>query len=139
MTVPEVVLYRRSSCPFCVSLIRGLRRAGVQFREVDIWAEPEGAAFVRAAAGGNETVPTVDIAGTVLVNPPAAVVLAHALEVGIALEPLAPPPPAGPPGGAERRRGPRTQAGAAAPVGTGEVARCAGGVWQEGRARRVGG
>jgi hypothetical protein len=37
--------------------------------EVNIWEDPAGAAVVRAAAGGNETVPTVVIGGTVLVNP----------------------------------------------------------------------
>ena len=84
--VPEVVVYRRRGCPYCRSLTLGLRRAGLPFREVDIWAEPEAAAFVRAAARGNETVPTVDIAGTVLVNPPAALVLAHALEADIPVE-----------------------------------------------------
>lgn len=79
----EVVVYRRPGCPFCISLTRGLRRAGVPFREIDIWADPDAAAFVRAAARGNETVPTVDVAGTVLVNPPAALVLAHAVEARI--------------------------------------------------------
>lgn len=35
----------------------------------DIWADPDAAATVRAAAGGNETVPTVGLAGEFLVNP----------------------------------------------------------------------
>ena len=95
-TVPdadEVVVYRRRGCPFCTSLRRELQRMGLPFREVDIWAEPDGAAFVRAAAGGDETVPTVDIAGTVLVNPSAAVVLHHAVEAGITVvSPDSPPP-----------------------------------------------
>lgn len=83
----EVVVYRRSGCPYCTSLVRGLRSQGLPFREVDIWAVPDGAAFVRAAADGNETVPTVDIAGTVLVNPPVAVVLALAVRAGISVVP----------------------------------------------------
>ena len=90
-TAPEVVVYRRRGCPFCTTLRRDLQRAGVPFREVDIWADPDGAAFVRAAADGNETVPTVDIAGTVLVNPAGAVVLAHALEAGVPIQPPEPP------------------------------------------------
>jgi hypothetical protein len=52
--------------------------------EVDIWSDPEAAAFVREHADGNETVPTVDIAGTVLVNPPAGRVVELAAAVGIA-------------------------------------------------------
>ena len=84
-------MYRRRGCPYCTSLRRGLQQAGVPYREVDIWSDRDGAAFVRAAAGGNETVPTVDIAGTVLVNPTAAVVLAYAVEAGIPIRPLEAP------------------------------------------------
>lgn len=35
----------------------------------NIWEDPEAAAVVRAAARGNETVPTVVIGGHALVNP----------------------------------------------------------------------
>lgn len=35
----------------------------------NIWEDPEAAAVVRAAARGNETVPTVVLDGEVLVNP----------------------------------------------------------------------
>lgn len=52
----------------------------------DIWADEDAAAFVRAHARGNETVPTVDVAGTVLVNPSAGEVLALAEAAGIALD-----------------------------------------------------
>jgi glutaredoxin len=48
-----------------------LRRAGVPFREVDIWNDPSAAAFVRSVADGNETVPTVTIGTVHLVNPSA--------------------------------------------------------------------
>lgn len=81
---PEVVVYWRPGCGFCSSLRRGLARAGLPTREVDIWSDPDGAAQVRAAANGNETVPTVAIAGQFLVNPPARTVVARAAEVGIA-------------------------------------------------------
>jgi glutaredoxin len=49
----------------------GLRRARVQFREVNIWNDPSAAAFVRSVANGNETVPTVSIGTVHLVNPSA--------------------------------------------------------------------
>ncbi len=80
---PRVVVYRRPGCPFCAVLRHGLRRAGLPVDEVDIWQDPAAAAFVRAHAAGTETVPTVDVAGTVLVNPSAAGVVALARTAGI--------------------------------------------------------
>ena len=80
-----IVVYRRAGCVFCASLRRQLRRAGVATVERDIWADADAAAFVRLHAGGNETVPTVDVAGTVLVNPTARQVLTVAREAGIAV------------------------------------------------------
>ena len=91
---PEVVVYWRPGCPYCVRLRRGLHRAGVPTREVDIWSDADGAAFVRHHAEGNETVPTVDVAGTVLVNPPAHRVAELAVASGV---------PVVPPGGLLRR------------------------------------
>ncbi len=63
------VVYLRPGCPFCSNLISSLDRAGVIYDEVDIWDVPEAAAFVRSVANGNETVPTVVIAGVAHVNP----------------------------------------------------------------------
>jgi glutaredoxin len=85
----RVTVYRRRGCAFCAVLRRRLRRAGLDVVERDIWEDPEAAAFVRRHAGGNETVPTVDVAGTVLVNPSADRVLALARERGLA-EPAPP-------------------------------------------------
>lgn len=53
--------------------------------ERDNWADAGAAAFVRRHAGGNETIPTVDVAGTVLVDPTARQVLTVAREAGIAV------------------------------------------------------
>lgn len=75
-TQPAVTLYWRPGCPYCSSLRRGLRRAKVETDEINIWECPEAAARVRALANGNETVPTVVIRGTHLVNPTAHEVLA---------------------------------------------------------------
>lgn len=76
---------------FCASLRRQLRRTGLATTERDIWADPDAAAFVRDHARGNETVPTVDVAGTVLVNPTARQVLAAARDAGLpAPEPARP-------------------------------------------------
>jgi mycoredoxin len=54
----------------------GLQHSGLEFRELDIWQDPDAAAAVRAAAGGNETVPTVNVGGTWMVNPSTEQVLA---------------------------------------------------------------
>jgi mycoredoxin len=81
--VPAVTVYWRRGCPFCRSLRRGLRRAGLPTQEVDIWSDSEAAAFVRTHAGGDETVPTVAIGGTVFVNPSVQQVVALATDAGI--------------------------------------------------------
>ena len=71
MNAAPVTVYSRPGCPYCFLLRRGLRRRRVAFAEVNIWADPAAAASVRAVADGNETVPTVHVAGQWLVNPPA--------------------------------------------------------------------
>lgn len=58
-----------------MSLRRGLRRAGVATREINIWSDPDAAAMVRGIAGGNETVPTVLVGGQAMVNPPLRLVV----------------------------------------------------------------
>lgn len=65
----QVTVYWRPGCPFCSRLLRGLKRNGISFREVDIWADADAAAFVRSVARGNETVPTVLVGERALVNP----------------------------------------------------------------------
>lgn len=72
---PAVTVYTRPGCPYCMMLRRGLNKAGVDYQEVDIRQDPEAAAFVRSVADGNETVPTVDVAGHAMVNPGTAQVL----------------------------------------------------------------
>lgn len=82
----------RPGCPFCGRLRRGLRRAGIETVEHDIWADRAAAARVRRATGGDETVPTVVIGSRTLVNPSVAQVRA-ALHAEF---PDGPPPVAGP-------------------------------------------
>lgn len=78
--VPTV--YWRPGCPWCARLRRGLAKAGVPTREVDIWQDPVAAAAVRAVATGNETVPTVVLGERALVNPSVAQVLELVGRVG---------------------------------------------------------
>jgi mycoredoxin len=68
----SVTVYMRPGCPYCFLLRRGLRLRRIAFTEVDIWQDPDAAAAVRAVADGNETVPTVHVAGQWLVNPRSA-------------------------------------------------------------------
>jgi glutaredoxin-like protein len=70
-----VTVYWRPGCPYCRRLRADLSRTGLPITEIDIWADPSAAATVRAAAGGNETVPTVTIGEKAMVNPSAAQVL----------------------------------------------------------------
>ncbi|MHB8219732.1 MAG: glutaredoxin domain-containing protein [Acidimicrobiales bacterium] len=72
-----VTVYWRPGCPYCMRLRLGLRLARVRTVEVNIWERPDGAAAVRAAAGGNETVPTVRVGTSLLVNPSTRKVLAE--------------------------------------------------------------
>lgn len=64
-----VVFYWRPGCPFCTVLRWSLRRRGIPVESHNIWQEPAAAATVRSLAGGNETVPTITVAGRHLVNP----------------------------------------------------------------------
>ena len=72
----QVTVYWRPGCPFCAMLRAGLRRRDVEYTEVNIWEDPDAAAFVRSVARGNETVPTVTVGTVSLVNPSAREVAA---------------------------------------------------------------
>lgn len=65
----DIVMYARPGCPFCTMLRADLAAAGLPYRERNIWQDPEAAAAVRAVADGNETVPTINIGDSWLVNP----------------------------------------------------------------------
>jgi glutaredoxin-like protein len=65
----EVVVYWRRGCPYCVDLELRMRFSRLRYRRVNIHQDPRAAAFVRSVAGGNETVPTVVVAGHAMVNP----------------------------------------------------------------------
>ena len=63
-----VVLFR-PGCPYCLRLRFALGAAADRATWIDIWADEAAAARVRAATGGDETVPTVLIDGEAHVNP----------------------------------------------------------------------
>jgi mycoredoxin len=85
----EIVIYWRPDCVYCLNLLLRLRGTRLRYRKVDIRRDPAAKAFVRSVADGNETVPTVVVAGRALVNPSKQEVLGavrvyapHALDGG---------------------------------------------------------
>jgi mycoredoxin len=77
----DVTLYWRPGCMFCLRMRLVLRWHHLSVHKVNIWADPEAAAFVRSVADGNETVPVVVIDGQPMVNPEPGYVVA-ALRAG---------------------------------------------------------
>ncbi|MFJ8162293.1 glutaredoxin domain-containing protein [Streptomyces sp. NPDC096136] len=63
------VVFWRPGCKYCIRLRIRLGRGARRVHWVDIWRDPAGAAAVRAANDGNETVPTVFVAGRPHTNP----------------------------------------------------------------------
>ncbi|WP_043477795.1 glutaredoxin domain-containing protein [Kitasatospora sp. MBT66] len=63
------VVYWRPGCKYCIRLRIRLGRSARRLHWVDIWRDPAGAAVARAANDGNETVPTVVVAGRSHTNP----------------------------------------------------------------------
>ncbi|AQS71479.1 glutaredoxin domain-containing protein [Streptomyces pactum] len=63
------VVYWRAGCTYCLRLRFRLGRGARRLHWVDIWRDPAGAAVVRTANEGDETVPTVVVAGRPHVNP----------------------------------------------------------------------
>ncbi len=75
---PAIRVYWRPGCPYCAKLRLGLRVGRVSAEWVNIWADSSAAADVRRITGGDETVPTVIVGATALVNPSARQVMAAA-------------------------------------------------------------
>ena len=67
--IEAVDFYWRQGCGFCMALDRGLTKAGIPMNKLNIWDDPAHAATVRSLANGNETVPTVVVGSTSMVNP----------------------------------------------------------------------
>lgn len=65
----EVVIYWRPDCVYCLDLLLRLKFTPLRYRKVDIRKSADARALVRSVADGNETVPTVVVAGRALVNP----------------------------------------------------------------------
>ena len=69
----DVTMYTTNWCGYCVRLKGQLRRAGIDFDEVNIEREPGSADIVERVNAGNQTVPTLVFAdGSALTNPSVA-------------------------------------------------------------------
>jgi glutaredoxin len=64
----EVTLYCTPWCPGCRLARDWLKENRIRYREVDISRDRDAAARVRGWAYGNETTPTFDINGTIVVD-----------------------------------------------------------------------
>ncbi|MFI5753743.1 glutaredoxin domain-containing protein [Streptomyces sp. NPDC051569] len=54
-----VTMYSTTWCGYCRRLKGQMDREGIGYTEINIEQDPESAAFVEKANGGNQTVPTV--------------------------------------------------------------------------------
>lgn len=74
----QFTLYSTPWCGYCHRLKSQLEREGIEFDLVDIELQPEAAAIVQKANGGDQTVPTLVFAdGSALTNPSVAQVKAQ--------------------------------------------------------------
>ena len=76
-------MYTTVWCGYCYRLKAQLKRAGIEFTEVDIERDPAAAQSVMDANGGNQTVPTLVYAdGSAQTNPSIKQVQAKLAEIG---------------------------------------------------------
>lgn len=74
----QVTMYSTPWCGYCFRLKSQLKRAGVEFTEVNISQHPDSANLVASLNGGNQTVPTLVFAdGSALTNPSLSQVLSQ--------------------------------------------------------------
>ncbi|MGC9404814.1 mycoredoxin [Streptomyces parvulus] len=56
-----VTMYSTTWCGYCRRLKSQMDREGIPYTEINIEHDPDSAAFVEKANGGNQTVPTVQV------------------------------------------------------------------------------
>jgi glutaredoxin 3 len=62
--MPPIVIYSKSSCPYCHAAKELLRRKGAAFTEIDISGDPSARTEMLARSGGASTVPQIFIGST---------------------------------------------------------------------------
>ena len=61
--MPSIVIYTKSSCPYCHSAKDLLRQKGAAFEEISVDGDRAAQAAMAAKAGGRSTVPQIFIGG----------------------------------------------------------------------------
>ena len=64
----DIILYCTAWCPDCRRARAWLKERSIPYVEVDISRNRDAAAKVRGSANGNETTPTFDVKGTIIVS-----------------------------------------------------------------------
>jgi glutaredoxin len=64
----DVIMYCTEWCPSCRLARAFLERHGIPYAEIDISKDRTAAKLVRGWANGNETTPTFNIRGTIVVD-----------------------------------------------------------------------
>ena len=67
--MPKIKMFTTTWCGICVHTKRYLLSKNVEFEEIDIEEQPEYGDLIEEATGGFRIVPSLDIDGTLLVNP----------------------------------------------------------------------
>ena len=62
--MPPIVIYSKSSCPYCHAAKELLRRKGAAFTEIDISGDASARAEMLQRSGGAATVPQIFIGAT---------------------------------------------------------------------------
>ena len=62
--MPPIVIYTKSTCPYCHSAKALLRRKGAEFQEISVDGDRAGQAAMAQKAGGRSTVPQIFIGQT---------------------------------------------------------------------------
>lgn len=62
--MPEVVVYTKSSCPYCHMALDLLRRKGAPLKVIDVSGRPSEQQAMSAKANGRRTVPQIFIGAT---------------------------------------------------------------------------
>ena len=60
---PEVLVYRTTSCPFCIAAAELLKQRGIPFTEVSLDHDPDRQGTTSAVLPGHRTVPLIVIGG----------------------------------------------------------------------------
>lgn len=62
-TLPEIIVYSKSHCPYCHAAKALLSKKGAVFTEIDVTTDPDGQRAMAKRANGRSTVPQIFIDG----------------------------------------------------------------------------